>query len=153
MIPKPPSATTPEGLTIDPLGAGLVLVCMLLVVVSTEHSNTTNLIITIVHVLVVLLIMIVGEQGWCCLKRRSGSLTTATAAALNPAHSVTPATACSPIHPCPLSPPPPRPGFVKANPKNLHPFVPPEHGVRGIFAGASFVFFRCAADRRLQPPA
>jgi hypothetical protein len=30
-------------------------------------------------------------------------------------------------------------GFIKANPKNLTPFLP--YGVRGIFDGASFVFF------------
>ncbi|KAI8465522.1 MAG: amino acid permease-domain-containing protein [Monoraphidium minutum] len=80
-----------DSLTIDPLAAGLVAVCVILVVVSTEHSNTTNLVITVVHVLVVVMIMIVG--------------------------------------------------FVKANPKNMIPFIPPEHGVRGIFEGASFVFF------------
>ena len=36
-------------------------------------------------------------------------------------------------------------GFTKAKPANLVPFVPPEFGTRGIFQGASFVFFRCAA--------
>jgi APA family basic amino acid/polyamine antiporter len=45
----------------------------------------------------------------------------------------------------PLSLPPPSPqppaGFTKANVANLHPFIPPEYGVRGIFNGASFVFF------------
>jgi APA family basic amino acid/polyamine antiporter len=30
-------------------------------------------------------------------------------------------------------------GFIKANPSNLTPFMP--YGVRGIFDGASFVFF------------
>jgi APA family basic amino acid/polyamine antiporter len=80
-----------SGVTLDPLGAALVVVCVLLVCVSTEHSNTTNLIITVVHVAVVLMIMIVG--------------------------------------------------FTKANLKNVHPFIPPEHGIRGLFEGASFVFF------------
>lgn len=32
-------------------------------------------------------------------------------------------------------------GFTRAKVSNLSPFVPPEHGVRGIFEGASFVFF------------
>jgi basic amino acid/polyamine antiporter, APA family len=31
-------------------------------------------------------------------------------------------------------------GFIKANPANMTPFAP--NGVRGIFSGASFVFFR-----------
>ena len=31
-------------------------------------------------------------------------------------------------------------GFIKANPANLTPFAP--NGIRGIFSGASFVFFR-----------
>ncbi|GBF87743.1 cationic amino acid transporter-like [Raphidocelis subcapitata] len=83
-------------LVIDPLGAGLVAVCVALVMVSTEHSNKTNLIITVVHVAVVVMIMIVGE---------------------------------SPL------------GFTKANPRNLRPFIPTRFGVRGIFEGASFVFF------------
>ena len=30
-------------------------------------------------------------------------------------------------------------GFIKANPANLSPFLP--YGVKGIFGGASFVFF------------
>lgn len=80
-----------DSLTVDPLAAGLVAVCVVLVVFSTEHSNTTNLVITVVHVAVVVMIMIVG--------------------------------------------------FTKANTANMHPFVPPELGIRGIFQGASFVFF------------
>ena len=83
-------AVTPS-LTIDPLGAGLVILCVMLACSSTEHSNSTNLVITIVHIAVVLMIAIVA--------------------------------------------------FTKAKVANITPFVPPEFGVRGIFQGASFVFF------------
>jgi len=55
----------PGDIVVDPLGAGLVAVCVGLVMTSTEHSNTTNLILTIVHVVVVLMIMIVGEWLRC----------------------------------------------------------------------------------------